>query len=763
LTITLTLLLLLSFSAPAAAGPVGAAGPVWRSECVDCPVPVFQIGDRSLALDAAGWPHVVYAGDRLYYAHFDGTAWQIETVDEAPGLRDPVEPAFQSSASLALDQNGLPHISYLNATSTALRYAHKTDAGGGATAWQIETIETAAPGQWMAYDSCIQLDRQGRPHIAFSNYGWLRYASWTGSRWEIQTVDNSAWIEWYISLALDDRDALDGSDAPRISYFAVGAHTSQLRYTEWVGGAWRRQVLDEAVWLGEFNSLALDSTGAPHISYLDVTHSQLKYARRNGAAWEITVLETVRWWGGYTSIAVDNRDRPHVTYGGPPVGIRYARATSGAGGAWEIESVPGGGWFTSLALDAADQPHMVYFDTAGRRLVYGRRDAAGWRLQAVDRLADVGSFTALALDAAGALAAAYYEAGHGDLRFARQSGSQWQIETVDSGAAAAGNGVGAEGDVGQYASLACDPAGACWISYYDATSGDLKAAHRQMAGPWQVETVDSGAAVGLGTADVGRYTAIALDAAGAPWISYYDATNGNLKLAHRNVDARWSVETVDSGAVDGIGVDAIDGDVGRHTAIALADGGAAIWISYYDATAGDLKAAHRKGDGGAGTGAWLIETADGGAGDDVGAETSLALDAAGVPHVSYYDATHGDLKYAARLGGQWRVTTVDAVDAVDVDSAVGRHSSLALDPAGQPRISYTSADNGALRYAAWAAGAWSITELRRGWQVAGATALVLEASGRARISFYDPGWRSLRLATGSPFGVYLPIIGTLAG
>ena len=55
-------------------------------------------------------------------------------------------------------------------------------------------------------------------------------------------------------------------------------------------------------------------------------------------------------------------------------------------------------------------------------------------------------------------------------------------------------------------------------------------------------------------------------------------------------------------------------------------------------------------------------------------------------------------------------------------------------------------------------GTWSITELRRGWQVAGATSLVLEPDGRVRISFYDPGWRSLRLATGSPFGVYLPIL-----
>ena len=48
-------------SAAAAAAPVASPGPVgqaesptWRSECVDCPVSVFEIGDRSLALDAAG-------------------------------------------------------------------------------------------------------------------------------------------------------------------------------------------------------------------------------------------------------------------------------------------------------------------------------------------------------------------------------------------------------------------------------------------------------------------------------------------------------------------------------------------------------------------------------------------------------------------------------------------------------------------------------------------------------------------------------------
>ena len=310
-------------------------------------------------------------------------------------------------------------------------------------------------------------------------------------------VDNSAWIEWYISLALDS------SDAPRISYFAVGAHTSQLKYAEWVAGAWRRQVLDEAVWLGEFNSLALDSTGAPHISYLDVTHSQLKYARRRGAAWEITVLETVQWWGGFTSIAVDSQDRPHITYGGSPVGLRYAR--------WHGRRVGR----SRRCPAAAGSPRWrwippispTWSTTIRRGTAWPTRGATrrAGACQTVDRLADVGSFNSLALDAAGRA------------RGRLLRGGPWRPALcAAAGGAVAGRDRrrrGAATWANTRPSL-CNPAGACWISYYDATNGDLKLAYRQAAGPWQIETVDSGDAGG--TADVGRYTALALDAGGRP-------------------------------------------------------------------------------------------------------------------------------------------------------------------------------------------------------------------------------------------------------
>ncbi len=88
---------------------------------------------------------------------------------------------------------------------------------------------------------------------------------------------------------------------------------------------------------------------------------------------------------------------------------------------------------------------------------------------------------------------------------------------------------------------------------------------------------------------------------------------------------------------------------------------------------------------------WCIETVD--SGGDVGEDTSLALDSSGNPHISYYDGTNYDLKYARWNGASWEIETVDS------DGSVGWYTSLALDSSGNPHISYWDLSNYDLKFA----------------------------------------------------------------
>ena len=115
LTIVLALVFLFNMNAHISPDTVLAQNPLqetgdklaWDIQTVDAPKSFGGMGDKSLRLDTNNNPHVAYGGDHLYYDWREGTTWHSEIVDAGS--------AVGSYATLALDANGKPHISYYDA------------------------------------------------------------------------------------------------------------------------------------------------------------------------------------------------------------------------------------------------------------------------------------------------------------------------------------------------------------------------------------------------------------------------------------------------------------------------------------------------------------------------------------------------------------------------------------------------------------------------------------------------------------------------
>jgi hypothetical protein len=338
---------------------------------------------------------------------------------------------------------------------------------------------------------------------------------------------------------------------------------------------------------------------------------------------------------------------------GPPPRVELRPSAAQPGYVWLITTVDpqmytGAG--TSLALDAQDRPHIAYQYALAYDLRYASFDGARWVTKTVDTFGITGVLPSLALDDQDRPRIAYRISGsYMDLLYAWTgpdiASGPWVTTTVDT-----------PGDCGIDPSLVLDGAGYPRISYN--CNSCLMYAHDDGSG-WQIETVT------CGEGWYGWNSSLELDSQGYPHISYLAGWPISDLMYAWHDGAQWQHETIDS-----------QGSVGLYTSLAL-DRQDHPHISYYDDSAYALKYAWHDGT------TWHLEVVDSGhvGQEGIGKYTSLVLDAADHPHISYFDDAHNELRYAHFDGTRWLVETVDAGYA-------GFNTSLALDAQGRPHISY---------------------------------------------------------------------------
>jgi len=334
--------------------------------------------------------------------------------------------------------------------------------------------------------------------------------------------------------------------------------------------SWTTQVVDSNGDVGQYSSLVITGGGDPEIAYYNATGGDLKIAGWTGSSWNLNSLPFADDVGSYVS-----QTRSSATT------VKFA-----------------------CMYDATNHD-LIYVNSVGD---YGVVDSSG----------DVGQYASIAVSSVtGALAISYYNASSGDLKVAvNASGSGWVVKTVDS-----------TDDVGLYTNIVFQGANdTISVLYYDATNHSLKTAY-QWGGtvPWFNMTMDEDPPLG----DLGKWSSQTTN--GWDWYaSYYDQTNGALRVMY------WT----DLGASSGLVVPDSVGDVGQYTSIGVNSTGR-VFVSYYDNTSKDLKLAWNEST------TWYNMTLD--STGNVGLYTSLKIDSTDAIHISYYDLTNKDLKYVKVL------------------------------------------------------------------------------------------------------------------
>ena len=323
----------------------------------------------SLAANQAGKGMITYfdeTRDDVKIAQGWGPTWQLGVLDGSNSM-GPYSSAKYNSKSE-------PQIAYYDLSNGDLKFAYWYS-----NAWKFQTIaSTNDVGRFVS----LAIDSQDRPHVAYYNATGqdliYAYANWDATNlkwvWVIEApVDTTGDVGQYASLGLDT------SNKPYIAYYDATKKVLKFAYKS-ILDAWVTETVDNTAWVGKFASLAVSGTDIG-ITYYDETLGDLKFARKSGGVWAaLQVVDGGGNVGQYTSLAFDKLGGGHVSYYDVTNGdLKYANYDKAAN-TWTVDPLPVDsagtvGLFTSLAINSAGQIGISYYDYTSADLKFATSSA----------------------------------------------------------------------------------------------------------------------------------------------------------------------------------------------------------------------------------------------------------------------------------------------------------------------------------------------------------------------------------------------------
>lgn len=316
-------------------------------------------GHIAIAVDSNNLPHIAYMAYEngnyhnpidVMYASFNGSEWSTQVVKQGKGTID-----------LALDSNNNPHIIFNDyPIGASLMYAEWNENN-----WTFQKVDNNGRS------GSLKLDSENNPHIAYNGpNNDLKYATLTGSNWNIQTVDSSRYelLEYQTSLCFDK------NDTPHILYsFSTGQTSnsiSTIKYAYLQPNGWNIQTVASNVDMG-YGNLALDPAGNPHFTYSKghpqstSNHVTITHRFFNGSVWDSDVIGnnimSLSFGSGYLTIEANGiMYANYLTYDSNINGyLQLAKFTNGR---WNTQTIVNGSAIGAyaVAIDSHGNLHVIY-------------------------------------------------------------------------------------------------------------------------------------------------------------------------------------------------------------------------------------------------------------------------------------------------------------------------------------------------------------------------------------------------------------------